>query len=269
MKRTKLYFLMMVVSAYVSHLSAETITFSATDLGNGIVQVGYDVTGGTGVPVAIGLKVTIGSGSIQSTGDVWTGESAFNVYPDYYFSHTGYLSSLPDASALPGIEAHPLADPYAPGVLSLGTPKSSFSVCLAAFDSHLPSSYAEDLNMDGYVDLMDLEIFSENWLATFVQPHEADLNGDWNVDLADMALLNGGSRRPPSSSANLFTVQIADFIPGQTTLTLELDTLRGGIIADQGAGSISVDLPEPLVLVPEPGIAVLLGLGAAILRRKR
>lgn len=269
MKRIPFLLSLFVIAVFAFPLSAETITFSATDLGNGIVQIGYDVTGGEAVPVAIGLRITIDNGSIQGTGDVWTGESAFNVYPDYYFSNYDYLSSLPGAFALPGTEAHPLADPYAAGVLSLGTPKSAFSVCMAAFDSYLPSSYTEDLNMDGYVDLMDLEIFSENWLATFVQPHEADINGDWNVDLADMALLNGGSLLPPSSSANLFSIQIADVIPWQTTLTLELDVLRGGIIVNQGAGAISVNLPDTLVLIPEPGTAVLLGLGAAILRRKR
>jgi hypothetical protein len=262
MKRVRIALVFFV--AALSPLSADTITVTATHLGDGIVQVGYSADGGV-VPMAVALKVSIIGGNISSPSDVMTGTSAFNVYPDYYFSNPGYLNSLPGDFALPGIGANPLADPSAAGTLNLGTPKSVFSVCMGAFADHDSSSYAEDLDLDGQVNLNDLSMLTASWLYKDARLYEGDINGDRTVNIVDLALLNGAAMMPPSSSANLFTICIGGYVEGQTTLTLQLDTFRGGI-AYSSENPVNIILPETMVLVPEPTAVLLLGFGAVLLR---
>jgi len=89
---------------------------------------------------------------------VWTGESAFNAYPDYYFSHTAICLLCPGAFALRS-RSLSAADPYAAGVVNLGRRSPLFQSAWLPLTGTCPPPWKPELGR--LVDLMDMEILTD------------------------------------------------------------------------------------------------------------
>lgn len=109
------------------------VAVTVDDAGDGVAQLNLAISGDA-VVRGLALKVTITGAELAAIADVTDVMPAFNAYIDYYCSHTDFLGTLADETALPGTGAHALADPDAAGVLAV-LPATTFSISLGALDN--------------------------------------------------------------------------------------------------------------------------------------
>lgn len=67
--------------------------------------------------------------------------------------------------------------------------------------TEFPSTVPEDLNMDGFVDGLDLGILLGNWNNPSATPAQGELNGTPPVDGLDLGILLGAWNPPPAAAA--------------------------------------------------------------------
>ena len=79
MQKRKKVFWLLILCFIPSLAHAGTINLIATDIGNGQVAIGYEVTSGSEAPVGIGLYATLTNGAIFS--NVVSASSYFPIYP--------------------------------------------------------------------------------------------------------------------------------------------------------------------------------------------
>lgn len=243
MKRTLSVILLFAFALSISAY-ATTIDLVAQDFGNGIVQVGYIRTSGDTTPTAISLEMSVTGAAVIVPLQSDVSVSEFNFSPDYVFDYQQ-----------PG---HPFAQTYGVGVQEF--PSETVSISMAY--NFTPNV---DFDYDGNKNDNDIDLFIQDWLGMGYAG--TDLNGDRIVNMADMALFNGTTAMPAATIENLFTLSIQDFIPGQTQLIIDSDTLRGGVFDSLGNEIMVNSLA--ITLVPEPATLLLLGLGGFMLRKRK
>ncbi len=109
------------------------VAVTVSDAGDGVAQLNLAISGDA-VVRGLALKVTITGAELAAIADVTDVMPEFNAYIDYYYSHTGFLGTLADETALPGPGAHALANPDAAGELTV-LPANTFSISLGALDN--------------------------------------------------------------------------------------------------------------------------------------
>jgi len=243
--------------------SAGTISIIAQDVGNSELLIGYEVTGGSELPVGFGLDIEL-SGPATFR-DVLFSSPHFPIHPANVVvdSVTGDITNY----------GSPVAPAGYPNTLDgLGT--SGITIEMAVEGEPIVgellilSCPIGDINGDCRVDNQDLEIFAAYWLATFGAI--GDLNGDGTVNFCDYGIFVDGRYDAPPTEASLLWIQLDGNGAATTTVTISENSLRCGIVDDQGM-PFDVILPEPFTMVvPEPATILLLGLGGlALLRRRR
>ena len=223
----------LIVFGVLVTAAAAEISITATDVGDGQLRIGYEVTSGPYVPVGLDLTISLSDGAtVNDVTDVLSVDLSFPVYLDYAFG---------DPFSCTIGAGHPLADPFWAGTAAL--PASELSLCLAAFSPYT-STGPGDLNGDGSVDLLDVRIFSSAWLEWVFDPNAPagpDINWDGITDMFDFALLAGGQAVTPGTVVDLVTLQLHDGGAGYTEVTITEDFMRGGVVDDAGMN------PEPPV----------------------
>lgn len=100
---------------------------------------------------------------------------------------------------------------------------------------HVTAAWLGDSNLDGAVDLLDLDTLGTNWLDGNETWTDGDFNGDGLINLIDLDLLGG----------------------------------NWGVGAAMGGMSFSAALAASGISVPEPGSLVLMTVGATMIGRRR
>jgi hypothetical protein len=237
---------------------ADTVRVTAEDAGNCRLRIGYEVTGGTEVPVAIGLDICLSGPAIFS--GVVSASPYFPIYPGSLLIEGGGIIDY----------GTPVADAFYPGTLG-GMGTSGVTIEMGVAGEPLEEFGPRDFNGDARVDLIDLVIFVGHWLetteSTFLEP---DLDHDGVVDFLDYGIfVDGRYDFPPLVMGELLLLQLDGKGATTTTVTIFENVVRGGIVGEPGV-VLEVMLPEPFTMVvPEPATVLLVGLGSLALTRKR
>lgn len=237
------------------------VTIIAQDVGGGKLLIGYQTSVGP-APVAFGLNIVLTNGATFSS--VTPATENFSYYPGRFRDYIN--PSDPQWDSPDYYPAAAIGDLAALGGLNT----SGMTIEMATMpDSFTADPLYTDLNSDGITDLQDLSIFSNSWLNQDTFPDPADLNLDGCVDFFDYSDFLSECSYIPSMAGNLLLLQINGNGAQTTFASIYLDTVRGGVVLENSCAA-STTLPlQVSVIVPEPATILLLGLGAAMVRKQR
>jgi hypothetical protein len=243
--------------------SAGTLEIIAEDAGGGILRVGYAIRQGAELPVGFGIDISLSnSAQFQSLLSV---NPSFPLYPGTLVidDQTGNITDdgtaivpFDHASALGGLGTSGLT-------MELGI---DFTPFMYPFDPFNPTVDTRDFNGDFVVDYRDLSLFTYDWLME--SGSIADISGESIVNMTDFGFFTQGDSSV-AVSGWLAQFQLDGNGAASTTVTISENLLRGGVVGDNGV-AFDVIYPEAVtVVVPEPTVVLLLGLGSLGLRRIR
>jgi hypothetical protein len=242
-----------------SGLASGRVTVTATDVGGGKLLIGYQTTVESTTLMAFALDVQLTNGATFS--NVTSQSNIFTYYPGNFRDYINPAN--PDWG-------NPNYSPLAPhtDVSALGGLNTSgITIEMASMlKPYVDFSSPADFDRDGMVGLPDVGYLSNEWLTGGAVKSDFDESGV--VNFSDYAIFLEGHFNP-AMSGNLVLLQINGNGAQSTTASISLNITRGGIVI--GDGTIPpFSLPGPVpIITPEPATIMLLGLGAAILRRKR
>jgi hypothetical protein len=262
MRSISLFALFVIV--LTSSASAD-VTITATDVGGGKLQIGYQATG-TLAPVAFALDIQLSNGATFNYVTPLT--QRLRYYPG---SFRDYIN--PQNPNWENPYYLPVAPHYDPAALG-GLNTSGVTIEMASMlDPYLAANSNADFDGDGKVDILDSSLFSDNWLAE--NGPLCDLYPDGSVNFRDYAVFLDGHFDPiPILSGDLFLLQLNGNGPGITTANISLNLIRGGIVLENASLGTAILPTQVTVIVPEPATLSLLTLtyslgSGLILRRKR
>ena len=130
-------------------------------------------------------------------------------------------------------------------------------------DPYLANSNA-DFDGDGIINLMDLTIFSDEWLTNGGM---ADLYSDGSVNFRDYAVFLDGHFDSIPASGDLLLLQLNGNGAEITTANISLNLVRGGIVLEDASLGNAILPTQVTVIIPEPATLFLLTFGGLFLRK--
>ena len=237
-----LLFLLLTLSL-VGGTADGTFRIIAEDAGGARLRIGYEGAAALG----FGLDITLTNGATFNT--IVSTNPSFIVYPGTI--HIDLAGNVIDF----GTPVAPAGEPNTLG--GLGT--SGATIEMGYIPWFEMCSDDRDYNHDYIKDTRDLVLFLSSWLE---QSELIDLSGDGFVNFADYGIFAEGHNAPNAPPENLYELillQIKGNGASTTTVTISLNSTRGGVA--NSLGSIpDVILPEPFVVaIPESPKVMLLG----------
>jgi hypothetical protein len=256
--------LLAIIAISLANYAKGDVTITATDAGGGKLQIGYQATG-TLAPVAFALDIQLSNGATFDNIAPLTGD--FPFYPSRFRDYIDPTNpNWEDPHYLPMTAWN---SPDALG--GLGT--SGITIEMASMLASYPANgSAADFDADGIIDILDLEIFGEQWLCDWVDGGipDADLYSDSLVNFRDYAVFLDGHFNPaPTMSGDLLLLQLNGNGAEITTANISLNFLRGGVVLEDATVGNAILPTQVTVIVPEPATILLFALSGLALRKRR
>jgi hypothetical protein len=235
------------------------VTITATDAGGGKLRIGYQTTGAL-APVAFALNIQLSNGATFSNVTPLT--QRFHYYPGNF---RDYIN--PQNPNWENPYYLPVTPKYDPAALG-GLDTSGMTIEMAAMlNPYLATNSDADFDQDGIIDLMDLTLFSQDWL-TGGGPF-GDLYPDGSVNFRDYAVFLDGHFDPIPASGDILLLQLNGAGIETTTANISLNLIRGGIVLEDASLGTAILPTQVTVIIPEPATLFLLTLGGLVLRKRK